>query len=141
MSFLTPYLDGRPDISTLWTVRIEGSQAELPVLLSNGRLVQQGKLPGGRHFVVYKDPRRKPSYQVALVAGKLAVKHDVFHSCLTGSPVELSIYAPPALMGQLDFAMHTAKAAMAWHESAWGLPYKQVSARWLVASLLASSGA
>jgi len=38
----------------LWTVRLEADESELPVLLSNGQLVEQGKLPQGRHFVVWK---------------------------------------------------------------------------------------
>lgn len=50
---LTPYID-QPDILPLWTIRLEADAKELPVLLSNGDLVQQGKLPNGRHFVVWK---------------------------------------------------------------------------------------
>lgn len=38
----------------LWTVRLEGDEATTPQLLSNGRLVAQGKLPGARHFAEWK---------------------------------------------------------------------------------------
>ena len=40
--------------------------------ISNGNLVRQEKLPGGRHVAVWEDPFRKPCYLFALVAGKLS---------------------------------------------------------------------
>ena len=53
MHRLTPYIE-RPDMMPLWTVRLEADEASLPVLLSNGKLVEKGKLPRGRHYVVWK---------------------------------------------------------------------------------------
>lgn len=57
-----------------YTTRIEADAAAYPVLLSNGNLVDQGSLPGGRHFTVWEDPFRKPCYLFALVAGALVMK-------------------------------------------------------------------
>ncbi|KAF9600279.1 hypothetical protein IFM89_005865, partial [Coptis chinensis] len=33
-----------------------------PVLLSNGNLIEQGELEGGRHYVLWEDPFKKPCY-------------------------------------------------------------------------------
>lgn len=46
------------------------------MLLSNGNLIESGDLAGqpGRHYTVWEDPFRKPSYLFALVAGNLEMK-------------------------------------------------------------------
>ena len=50
-----------------------GGSAEAPVLLSNGNLETAGEADTpGRHFAVWRDPHKKPSYLFALVAGDLA---------------------------------------------------------------------
>ena len=51
-------------------------RANYPVLLSNGNLVEQGPLDGGRHYAVWDDPFAKPSYLFALVAGTFDVHED-----------------------------------------------------------------
>jgi aminopeptidase N len=44
----------RPDVLSMWSVRLEGDAATLPVLLSNGNMVQAGQLPGGRHYTLWE---------------------------------------------------------------------------------------
>lgn len=50
---ITFFLD-RPDVMAKYTTRIEAEKERYPVLLSNGNLVEEGELPGGRHFAVWK---------------------------------------------------------------------------------------
>ncbi|KAF9622993.1 hypothetical protein IFM89_035708 [Coptis chinensis] len=48
------------------------------ILLSNGNLIEQGELEGGRHYVLWEDPFKKPCYLFVLVlwkAGKPEMKH------------------------------------------------------------------
>ncbi|MDP6669118.1 MAG: aminopeptidase N, partial [Candidatus Krumholzibacteria bacterium] len=70
---ITWFLD-RPDIMARYTVRVEAEESKYPVLLSNGNLMEEGKLEGGRHFAVWQDPFPKPSYLFALVAGQLVCR-------------------------------------------------------------------
>ena len=65
------YFPDRPDVMAVYTTRIEADKTETPVLLSNGNLIDSGDLPGGRHFAVWHDPFKKPSYLFALVGGNL----------------------------------------------------------------------
>src|SRR5690606_5878150 len=58
---ITYFLD-RPDMLSVYTVRIEADAKDAPLLLSNGNLVQSGALDGGRHFAVWHDPFPKPPY-------------------------------------------------------------------------------
>ncbi len=37
-----------------YTTRIEADKAKYSVLLSNGNLVEQGELEGGRHYAVWE---------------------------------------------------------------------------------------
>ena len=52
----------RPDVMTSFRVRMEADAGSYPVLLSNGNLVEEGAMEGGRHFAVWEDPWKKPSY-------------------------------------------------------------------------------
>ena len=70
---ITYFLD-RPDVMASYTVLLRADKALYPVLLSNGNLVEQGDLDGGRHFAKWVDPHKKPSYLFALVAGKLVAR-------------------------------------------------------------------
>ena len=44
------YFPDRPDVLARYTVTLRADRARYPVLLSNGNLVAQGDLAGGRHF-------------------------------------------------------------------------------------------
>ena len=76
---ITYYLD-RPDVLSKFRVRIEADAKEAPVLLSNGNLIESGDAGAGRHYALWEDPFPKPSYLFALVAGKLAMVQDSFHT-------------------------------------------------------------
>jgi len=52
-SMMTFFPD-RPDILSLWRVRLEADASSCPVLLSNGNVTEAGKLPDGRHFSVWE---------------------------------------------------------------------------------------
>src|SRR6185295_17914336 len=67
---ITYFLD-RPDVLAVYRTRIEAEHGEAPVLLSNGNLVEEGKIGDTRHFAVWEDPFPKPSYLFALVGGNL----------------------------------------------------------------------
>jgi aminopeptidase N len=112
----------RPDVMTRYRVRIEGDAAALPVLLANGNLIEEGELPGGRHYAVWEDPFPKPSYLFALVAGRLARIEDRFLT-RSGRNVLLEIYTEPDEIDKCAHAMASLKKAMKWDEDRFGLEY------------------
>jgi aminopeptidase N len=118
---ITYFLD-RPDVLSRYTVRIEAEQASYPHLLCNGNLVEQGELPGGRHFAIWNDPFPKPCYLFALVAGRLDELADSF-TTLSGRAVDLRIYVDPGHASRAAYAMDALKRAMAWDEQAFGREY------------------
>jgi aminopeptidase N len=63
---ITYFLD-RPDVMAVYTVTLRAAKAAYPVLLSNGNLVEEGALDGGRHFAKWHDPFPKPSYLFAAI--------------------------------------------------------------------------
>ena len=52
---ITYFLD-RPDVMAVYTVTLRAARAAYPVLLSNGNLIEQGGLEGGRHYAKWHDP-------------------------------------------------------------------------------------
>ncbi|GAB2211830.1 hypothetical protein Droror1_Dr00025167 [Drosera rotundifolia] len=118
---ITFYQD-RPDIMAKYTVRIEADKALYPVLLSNGNLIEQGDLEGGKHFVVWEDPFKKPCYLFALVAGQLESRDDTF-TTHSGRKISLRIWTPAQDLPKTGHAMYSLKAAMKWDEDVFGLEY------------------
>ncbi|XP_057977559.1 puromycin-sensitive aminopeptidase [Malania oleifera] len=118
---ITFYQD-RPDIMAKYTCRIEGDKSLYPVLLSNGNLIQQGELEGGRHFALWEDPFKKPCYLFALVAGQLESRDDTFIT-RSGRKVSLRIWTPSQDVPKTAHAMYSLKAAMKWDEDVFGLEY------------------
>jgi aminopeptidase N len=119
---ITYFLD-RPDVMAVYTTRIEADKTEAPVLLSNGNLIAQGDVPGTtRHFAVWHDPFKKPSYLFALVGGALARVGDSF-TTLSGRKVTLAIYVEPGKEDRALYAMDSLKRAMRWDEEAFGREY------------------
>jgi aminopeptidase N len=116
------YFPDRPDVMAVYTTRIEADQAEAPVLLANGNLVESGELPGGRHFAVWHDPHPKPSYLFALVGGNLAHVEDRFRT-MSGRNVTLRIYVEPGKEARCGYAMDSLKRSMRWDEQAFGREY------------------
>ncbi|KAK7358602.1 hypothetical protein VNO77_00536 [Canavalia gladiata] len=118
---ITFYQD-RPDIMAKYTVRIEADKSLYPVLLSNGNLAEQGDLEDGRHYAVWEDPFKKPSYLFALVAGQLQSRDDTFVT-RSGRKVSLRIWTPADDVPKTAHAMYSLKAAMKWDEDVFGLEY------------------
>jgi aminopeptidase N len=119
---ITYFLD-RPDVMAVYTTRIEADRDEAPVLLANGNLVAQGDVPGtSRHFAVWHDPFKKPSYLFALVGGNLAHVADSF-TTMSGRKVALAIYVEPGKEDRCAYAMDSLKRAMRWDEEVFGREY------------------
>ena len=117
----------RPDVLSLFRVRIEAERAAFPVLLSNGNCIEQGPLPAGageaeRHYVVWDDPFPKPSYLFALVAGVLEEVRDSFTTA-SGRTVQLRLHVEPGDATYTAHAMRSLQRSMAWDERVYGLEY------------------
>ncbi|MDD2692094.1 MAG: aminopeptidase N [Simplicispira sp.] len=117
---ITYFLD-RPDVMASYTVVLRADKAQFPVLLSNGNLVEQGDLDGGRHFAKWHDPHKKPSYLFALVAGKLVARQQRITS-RAGTDHLLEVYVRPGDLGKTEHAMRSLMASVAWDEARFGLP-------------------
>jgi aminopeptidase N len=118
---ITWYID-RPDVMSLFTVTILGEEKRYPVLLSNGNLVESGKLNNGMHWVTWKDPFKKPCYLFALVAGDLKFVEDFFVT-KSGRRVALRIYVEAKDLAKCSHAMGSLKRAMTWDEKVYGREY------------------
>ncbi|WP_173931159.1 aminopeptidase N [Chelativorans sp. Marseille-P2723] len=118
---ITYFLD-RPDILSVYRVRIEARRSEAPLLLSNGNPVESGRLEDGWHYAVWHDPFPKPSYLFALVAGDLGALHDSFTTA-SGRKVSLGIYVEHGKEARATYAMDALKRSMRWDEEHFGREY------------------
>ena len=118
---ITYFLD-RPDVLAVYTTRVEGPKDECPVLLSNGDLVETGDAGENRHYAVWHDPWKKPSYLFALVAGDLGVVEDAFVT-MGGRNVALKVFVEHGREDRALHAMEAIKASMKWDEEAFGREY------------------
>ncbi len=112
----------RPDVLTTFTTKITADTIKYPVLLSNGNLIDQGALEDGRHWVIWQDPFKKPSYLFALVAGQLVSVQDSFVTA-SGKTVDLRIYVEPGNENKCAHALSSLKKAMRWDEEMYGREY------------------
>lgn len=119
---ITYFLD-RPDVMSVYTVRLEARKAEAPVLLSNGNRVATGDVLGSdRHFAVWHDPHPKPAYLFALVGGALDhVREDYLTA--EGRKVELAVYVEPGKAGRAGWALDSLVRCMRWDERVFGRNY------------------
>ena len=118
---ITYYLD-RPDVMSEFTTQVIAEKAKYPILLSNGNPIARGDLDGGRHFVTWHDPFKKPAYLFALVAGTLSVVEDSF-TTLSGREVLLQIFVEEKDLDKCDHAMVSLKHSMRWDEEVYGREY------------------
>jgi aminopeptidase N len=116
------YFPDRPDVMSVFTVRLTAGKAQCPVLLANGNLVDSGELPGGRHYAVWHDPFKKPSYLFALVAGDLVHIEDRF-TTMSGRSVLLEIYVEEKNLDKCGHALLSLMHAMRWDEEKFGREY------------------
>jgi len=116
------YFYDRPDVLSVYTVRLSADKAACPILLANGNPIEQGDLPDGRHYAVWHDPHPKPSYLFACVGGKLEHISDNFTRA-DGGKVRLNIYTEPGKSPRALYAMDSLKRAMKWDEERFGRIY------------------
>jgi len=82
------YYPDRPDVLSVFTVKIRADKKAYPFLLANGNCVEMGDLSGGKHFAVWEDPFPKPCYLFALVAGQFDILEDNF-TTMSGRDIPL----------------------------------------------------
>ncbi|KAB0540032.1 aminopeptidase N [Pseudochrobactrum saccharolyticum] len=116
------YFPDRPDVLSVYTVRLEADKQAAPILLSNGNLEASGDLANGRHYALWHDPHPKPSYLFALVAGDLGSISDQF-TTLNGRQVALNIYVEHGNEDRATYAMDALKRSMRWDEEVYGREY------------------
>ena len=116
---ITYFLD-RPDVMAIYTVTLRADKAKYPVLLSNGNLVAQGALEGGRHFAKWHDPFPKPCYLFALVAGNLVAREQRI-TARNGREHLLQVFVRPGDLEKTEHAMRSLVASVAWDEARFGL--------------------
>ena len=118
---ITFYID-RPDNMAKFTTKIIADKLLYPILLSNGNPIAKGDLDGGKHFVTWEDPFKKPSYLYALVAGDLGFIKDSY-TTTSGRKVALEIYCDKGNEDKCHYAMESLKKSMKWDEDRFGLEY------------------
>jgi aminopeptidase N len=116
------FFPDRPDVLSVYRVRMTAERARYPVLLANGDPVGSGDNGDGTHWAEWHDPFPKPSYLFALVAGDLAENRDSF-TTRSGREVRLGIWVRAADLPKTAHAMHALKLSMAWDERAYGREY------------------
>ncbi len=116
------YFPDRPDVLSVYSVRMTADKKHFPVLLANGDPVAQGDLEDGRHWATWHDPFPKPSYLFALVAGDLAVNRSSF-TTMSGREVLLGIWVREADLPKTNHALKALELAMAWDETTYGREY------------------
>ncbi|OTG81881.1 aminopeptidase N [Acinetobacter sp. ANC 4558] len=117
---ITFYPD-RPDVLSVFTTRVEADK-KYPVLLANGNLIESGEVNSERHYTLWQDPTKKPSYLFACVIGDLAVLKDHYVTS-EGRNVALEIYAEEKDIPKCHIAMEALKHSMRWDEEHYGRPY------------------
>ncbi|WJY19507.1 aminopeptidase N [Alteriqipengyuania flavescens] len=116
------FFPDRPDVLSTYSVRMEASKADYPVLLANGNNTDSGESADGRHWAEWHDPWPKPSYLFALVAGDLVANRDSF-TTMGGRTVDLAIFVREGDEGRTQHAMDSLKASMKWDEETFGREY------------------
>jgi aminopeptidase N len=117
------YFPDRPDVLSVYTVRIEADRDEAPYLLSNGNPVEAFGIKGtNRHYAIWHDPHPKPSYLFALVGGKLDYIEDNYTTS-SGKHVMLRIFVEPNKTQLAGYAMDALQRSMRWDEKVFGCEY------------------
>ena len=116
------FFPDRPDVLSVYTVRMVADRTAFPVLLSNGNPVEEGALDEGRHFAEWHDPWPKPAYLFALVAGDLVARTDSF-TTMSGREVELGVWVRAEDLPRTQHAIESLKRSMKWDEETFGREY------------------
>jgi aminopeptidase N len=114
------YFPDRPDVMATYRVMLRADKEQFPVLLSNGNLVEQGDIGDGRHYALWEDPFRKPSYLFALVAGKLVCEEQVI-TRKSGRDALLQVWVEDGNLDKTSHAMESLVKSIRWDEERFGL--------------------
>ncbi len=114
------FFPDRPDVMATYKVMLRADKEKYPVLLSNGNLVEEGELGDGRHYAVWEDPFKKPSYLFALVAGKLVCQEEKY-ALKSGREVLLQVWVEDGNLDKTQHAMDSLKNSIRWDEERFGL--------------------
>ncbi len=116
------FFPDRPDVLSVYSVRMAGPKAQFPILLSNGNCTAAGEEANGSHWAEWHDPWPKPSYLFALVAGDLVANSDSFTTC-GGRTVALNIWVREGDQDRTHHAMQALKDSLKWDEETFGREY------------------
>ncbi|MFS2023306.1 aminopeptidase N [Massilia sp. CT11-137] len=114
------YFPDRPDVMARFTVMLRADKDKYPVLLSNGNLIEEGDLPDGRHYALWEDPFKKPSYLFALVAARLVCQEENFELA-DGRTALLQVWVEEGNLDKTDYALQSLKHSIRWDEQRWNL--------------------
>jgi len=115
------FFPDRPDVLSIYTVRLTADAACYPVLLANGNPGATGS-DGPRRWAEWSDPWPKPCYLFAAVAGDLQPFRDSF-TTMSGRHVDLAIWVAAPDLPRCAHAMAALKTSMAWDEANYGREY------------------
>ena len=114
------YFPDRPDVMAQYTVMLRGDKKKYPVLLSNGNLIEEGDLGDGRHYALWEDPFKKPSYLFALVAGQLVCQEQA-EKLKSGREALLQVWVEDGNLDKTQHAMDSLINSIHWDEERYGL--------------------
>jgi aminopeptidase N len=114
------YFPDRPDVMAKYTVMLRADKKKYPVLLSNGNLIRSGDLDDGRHYALWEDPFKKPSYLFALVAGDLVCQEQSI-KLKSGRDALLQVWVEHGNLDKTAHAMDSLVNSIRWDESRFGL--------------------
>ena len=114
------FFPDRPDVMAKYRVMLRADKQHYPVLLSNGNLIEQGDLGDGRHYALWEDPFKKPSYLFALVAGKLVCEEQSIR-LKSGREVLLQVWVEEGNLDKTAHAMASLIKSIRWDEERFGL--------------------
>jgi aminopeptidase N len=116
------FFPDRPDVLSVYTVRMSGDKAAFPILLCNGNRVDAGEGANGTHWAEWHDPWPKPSYLFALVAGDLVANSKPFVT-VSGREVECNVWVRAEDLERTDHALESLHRSMQWDEQVFGREY------------------
>ena len=116
------FFPDRPDVLSVYRVRMSGPKDAFPILLSNGNCTAKGAGEDGTHWAEWHDPWPKPSYLFALVAGRLVANSSSFVT-VSGRTVDLNIWVRDGDQDRTHHAMQALKDSMKWDEEVFGREY------------------
>lgn len=116
------FFPDRPDVLSVYRVKMSGPKAQFPILLSNGNKVAAGDGENGTHWAEWHDPWPKPSYLFALVAGDLVANSKPF-TTRSGRVVECNVWVRKEDIARTDHALESLHRAMKWDEEVFGREY------------------